>query len=185
MKILPSRDIELLMTYERLARALEAMHLNHEQRSERIALIGRMVEAPMSWAAPDFLKWLYPLYHLLLTLYQNHDLHMTHREIKHGLRFFAEVCQEARTDLETIKTNESIRRTRAQWQRLNWDVSIEPPDTPPLATEAEVDEMIAKHIAHEPDEPGEPIGLFADLPEWLRKTDDEGEPEVEQADLSK
>jgi len=106
MENLPSRDLELLMTYEKLARALEAMHLNHEQRQERIALIGRMLRSQMNYASPEFLTWLYPLYHVLLTLYLNTGTPiMTHREIKHGLRFFAELCMAARDDLETIYRN--------------------------------------------------------------------------------
>jgi hypothetical protein len=124
MNNLPSRDQDLLLVYERLARTLEAMYLNHEQRGERIALIAQMVKAPMDWATPDFLKWLYPLYHTLLTLYTNRTSPiMTHHDIKHGLRFFAELCQAAQEDLETIARNEQLNR----WQPVDerFDIPLE------------------------------------------------------------
>lgn len=129
MDNLPHEDIELLNTYERLARALEAMHLNHEQRGERIALIGAMLRNAMDYASPEFLKWLYPLYHLLLTLYVSGNHTLTHRDVKHGLRFFAEVCMEARKDLEVIHENARLR-SRSNVYAMPLEVSSEATNLP-------------------------------------------------------
>lgn len=129
MENLPSRDIELLMSWERIARALEAMHLNHEERTERIALMGKMVKRPMAWATTDFLKWLYPLYEILLTLHNNEFPHMTHHDIKRGLRFFAELCQAAREDLKTIEGNRSLDMHRFQIETFDVPFDFEDVET--------------------------------------------------------
>lgn len=79
-----------------LARGLAKMHMNHSQRRERIALIGTIINDWKKTAEPAFLAQLNALYLVLLTLYTGDDS-MTHRDVKGGLRFLAELIDQQLT----------------------------------------------------------------------------------------